>query len=122
MVPALAIRAMLANRTKTSGIAGKIRCRNCLSGEAPAPANTVTGSHFSSTPNTTSSTIPDELRHRRRDSPVTEMARSWRRSRACSAEIFPPRMPSGTTITKASTASLTELISAARMKGSTAVR
>ena len=30
-------------------------------------------------------------------------------------------MPSGTTITKASAASLTELISAARMKGSTAV-
>ena len=82
----------------------------------------MTGSHFSSTPNTTSSTIPDTNSGTvDSDSPVTEMTRSVPRP-ACSAAITPPRMPSGTTITKASAASLTELISAARMKGSTADR
>ena len=41
---------------------------------------------------------------------------------ANSAAITPPIMASGTTITKASAASLIELISAARTNGSTAVR
>ena len=103
-------------------MAGKIRCLNWLRAEAPVPAVAVTGSHFSSTPNTTSSTIPDTNSGTvDSDIPVTEMARSvpWP---AYSAAITPPRMPSGTTITNASAASLTELISAARTKGATADR
>ena len=56
-----------------------------------------------------------------RESPVTEMTRSTPRP-SYSAAITPPMMPSGTTITNASKASLIELIRAARMKGSTADR
>lgn len=80
MVPALAIRAMYPNRIKTSGIAGNIRCRNWLSGLAPAPAAAVTGSTFSVTPNTTMSTIPDTNSGTVvSESPVTEMIRSTER-------------------------------------------
>jgi hypothetical protein len=107
---------------KTSGIAGNIRCWNWLSTPAPCPAEAVTGSHFSVTPNTTMTTIPVTYSGRlARESPVTEMTRSTPRP-AYSAAITPPMMPSGTTITNASRASLIELIKAARMNGSTADR
>ena len=77
MVPALAIRAMYPNNTKTSGMAGKIRCRNWFQTPAPAPAEAVTGSTFSVTPNTTISTMPDTNSGTLdRESPVTEMTRS----------------------------------------------
>ena len=56
-----------------------------------------------------------------RESPVTEMTRSAVRP-SRSAAITPPTMPSGTTMTNASTASLIELISAARTNGPTALR
>jgi hypothetical protein len=103
-----------------SGIAGNIRCRNWLPALAPVPAAAVTGSTFSSTPNTTMSTIPDTNSGTvASESPVTEMMRSTARP-AFSAAITPPRMPRGTTMTNASSASLTELISAAPMKGATA--
>ena len=80
----------------------------------------MTGSTFSATPNTTMSTIPDTNSGTVvSESPVTEMTRSTGRP-ACSAAITPPMMPSGTTMTNASAASFSELISAARTKGSTA--
>ena len=40
-------------------MAGRIRCRNWFRTPAPAPAEAVTGSHFSVTPNTTISTMPE---------------------------------------------------------------
>ena len=82
----------------------------------------MTGSHFSVTPNTTISTMPDTNSGTLdSESPVTEIVRSMPRP-AYRAAITPPMMPSGTTTTKASAASLTELISAALMNGSTDVR
>ena len=55
------------------------------------------------------------------DSPATEMIRSGARP-AFSAAMTPPAMPSGTTITNASAASLSELTSADWMNGQTGVR
>jgi hypothetical protein len=79
----------------------------------------VTGSSFHSTPNTTMSTIPDTNSGTvASESPVTEMIRSTGRP-AFRAATTPPKMPRGTTITNASSASLTELISAAPMNGAT---
>ena len=54
-----------------------MRCLSWSRAEAPAPAEAVTGSHFSSTPNTTMSTMPDTNSGTvDRESPVTEMTRS----------------------------------------------
>ena len=107
---------------RTSGIAGRIRCSSWVAGEAPAPADADTGSHLSETAKMMITTIPDTNSGTvAADSPSTEMIRSVARP-YLSAASTPPRIPSGTTITKASAASLTEFTSAAWTYGSTADR
>ena len=67
---------------------------------------------MSTIPDTNSGTVDSEA-------PVTEMIRSTERP-LYSAAITPPKMLRGTTMTNASAASFSELISAAPMKGATA--
>ena len=55
------------------------------------------------------------------DRPTTEMTRSGARPKF-SAATTPPKMPSGTTITKASAPSLSEFTRALTTNGSTGVR
>ena len=61
-------------------MAGRIKCRNWLKTPAPAPAEAVTGSTFSFTPNITMSTMPvTNSGIAARESPVTEITRSTAR-------------------------------------------
>ncbi len=76
----------------------------------------MTGSTLSPIANTTMSTTPDTNSGTvDRDSPVTLMTRSTARPRLTAATT-PPRMLSGTTITNATAASLSERPSAGKRK------
>src|ERR1700750_3327073 len=94
--------------TTTSGIAGRIRYLSWTGIDDPAGAVAVTGSHFSPIANTTISTTPDTNSGTvARDRPLTLMAPSTGRPRLSAATI-PAKMLSGTTITNATAASLSE--------------
>ena len=76
--------------------------------DEPAGALAVTGSTFSAMPKTTMSTIPETNSGTvDSDRPATLMLRSTALPRFSAART-PPRMLSGTTITKATAASLSE--------------
>ena len=83
-----------------------------MSGPEPAGAAAVTGSTCNQSANTRiSTTAHTNSGITVMDNPPTEIARS--RSRPwCRAATTPPRMPSGTTSTNASSASFTEFASA----------
>src|SRR6185312_11538478 len=103
-------------------MAGRIRWYSWLVTDAPAPAEAVTGSAFRYTPKMTMTTMPDTNSGTVvAESPATEMTRSAPRP-TLSAAMTPPAMPSGTTITNASAASLIELNSADWMNGQTGAR
>src|SRR5947209_3904560 len=99
---------MYPNRTSTSGITGRIRYLSWVKNPDPVGAVAVTGSQPSSTAKITISTIPETNSGTvSMDCPTMLMVRSTGLP-TLSAETIPPMMPSGTTITNANSASLSD--------------
>src|SRR5712691_1515415 len=110
---------MYPNSTKISGTAGRIRYRRAVSGPLPGGAWAVTGRSRRSTANSRITTMPDtNSGTATEDNPTIVMSRSRIRPRFSAATI-PPKIPSGTTITNATTASFSEFQSAGSSRDET---